>query len=141
MTQKSLHPPHIFAVADMAYQEMMGVGGGVPQSQCCVIRWDNLMCLFLFCHYYCGAKPKQVEELWLDKLSFFVLIFWFWCNCSSSRFNEYNNMMFGWTPWSCLLTPLAMSIRILWKKLSLKQQLNGDSICIWLLQQWNILLW
>jgi len=38
MTQKSLHPPHIFAVADMAYQEMMGIRGGVPQSQCCVIR-------------------------------------------------------------------------------------------------------
>ena len=38
------------------------------------------MCLFLLCHYYCGAsqlfakiQPKQVEELGLDKLSFFSM--------------------------------------------------------------------
>lgn len=41
MTQKSLHPPHIFAVADMAYQAMIGVRGATPQSQCCVISGES----------------------------------------------------------------------------------------------------
>lgn len=41
MTQKSAQPPHIFAVADSAYQAMLGVGGASPKSQCCVIRcWE-----------------------------------------------------------------------------------------------------
>jgi len=38
MTQKSLQPPHIYAIADSAYQAMLGFGGVSPKSQCCVIR-------------------------------------------------------------------------------------------------------
>ena len=42
MTQKSLQPPHIFAIADAAYQAMLGIGAGTsPKSQCCVIRYED----------------------------------------------------------------------------------------------------
>jgi len=41
MTQKSLQPPHIFAIADSAYQAMLGVGGVSPKSQCCVISGES----------------------------------------------------------------------------------------------------
>lgn len=42
MTQKSLQPPHIFAIADAAYQAMLSIGAGTsPKSQCCVIRYED----------------------------------------------------------------------------------------------------
>ena len=42
MTQKSFQPPHIFAIADAAYQAMLGIGAGTnPKSQCCVIRYED----------------------------------------------------------------------------------------------------
>lgn len=36
--EKGTLPPHIFAVADRAYQAMLGRRGARPQSQCIVIR-------------------------------------------------------------------------------------------------------
>ncbi|CAH3188478.1 unnamed protein product [Porites evermanni] len=42
MTQKSFQPPHIFAIADAAYQAMLGIGAGTnPKSQCCVISGES----------------------------------------------------------------------------------------------------
>ncbi|NXI61946.1 MYO1G protein, partial [Anseranas semipalmata] len=35
--EKGTLPPHIFAVADRAYQAMLGRRGARPQSQCIVI--------------------------------------------------------------------------------------------------------
>lgn len=46
MTQKSVQPPHIFAIADSAYQAMLGIGGASPKSQCCVIRSENFFMTF-----------------------------------------------------------------------------------------------
>ena len=47
MTQKSFQPPHIFAIADAAYQAMLGIAGAGtnPKSQCCVIRYEDLTLL------------------------------------------------------------------------------------------------
>lgn len=46
MTQKSFQPPHIFAIADAAYQAMLGIAAGTnPKSQCCVIRYEDLTLL------------------------------------------------------------------------------------------------
>nr|XP_058963310.1 myosin-IIIb-like [Pocillopora verrucosa] len=41
MAQKSSQPPHIFAIANSAYQAMLGVGGASPNSQCCVISGES----------------------------------------------------------------------------------------------------
>ena len=36
--RKSDQPPHIFAVADTAYQNMVGYAGRTPANQCVLIR-------------------------------------------------------------------------------------------------------
>ena len=38
MSRKTAQPPHVFAVADAAYQALMGLGGRPPGSQCILIR-------------------------------------------------------------------------------------------------------
>ena len=38
MSKKTAQPPHIFAVADSAYQALLGLGGRPPGSQCILIR-------------------------------------------------------------------------------------------------------
>ncbi|KAK3731451.1 hypothetical protein QZH41_013634 [Actinostola sp. cb2023] len=38
---KSSAPPHIFAVADTAYQAMLGKGGAKAHNQCCVISGES----------------------------------------------------------------------------------------------------
>ncbi|PFX20078.1 Myosin-IIIb [Stylophora pistillata] len=41
MAQKSAQPPHIFAIANSAYQAILGVGGASPTGQCCVISGES----------------------------------------------------------------------------------------------------
>lgn len=39
MAKRSSQPPHIFAVADAAYQALLGLGGRAPSNQCILIRY------------------------------------------------------------------------------------------------------
>ncbi|XP_069138328.1 myosin-IIIb-like isoform X1 [Argopecten irradians] len=41
LEQKSTHPPHIFAVADSTYQNIIGYGGRVPHNQCVLISGES----------------------------------------------------------------------------------------------------
>ncbi|KAL5005175.1 hypothetical protein ScPMuIL_018631 [Solemya velum] len=41
MCQKSVNPPHIFAVADSAYQCITGYGGRTPMNQCVLISGES----------------------------------------------------------------------------------------------------
>ena len=36
--RKTANPPHIFAMADIAYQNMLGITSQTPQNQCILIR-------------------------------------------------------------------------------------------------------
>ncbi|KAL8615976.1 hypothetical protein ACOMHN_034652 [Nucella lapillus] len=41
MSKKTAEPPHVFAVADAAYQALMGLGGRAPGSQCVLISGES----------------------------------------------------------------------------------------------------
>nr|XP_022331356.1 myosin-IIIb-like isoform X1 [Crassostrea virginica] len=41
LEKKSANPPHIFAIADAAYQCMLGYGGRIPQNQCVLISGES----------------------------------------------------------------------------------------------------
>lgn len=41
LEKKSSNPPHIFAIADAAYQCMLGYGGRIPQNQCVLISGES----------------------------------------------------------------------------------------------------
>lgn len=83
MTQKSVQPPHIFAIADSAYQAMLGIGGASPKSQCCVIRsedfflWHFQKLLWIFeCSEFMLAKQCQVLKIYkqLNNQAFLQLV-------------------------------------------------------------------
>jgi len=40
-SQKDAKPPHVFAVVDKAYQDLLGLGSKPPTSQCCVISGES----------------------------------------------------------------------------------------------------
>ncbi|XP_061172927.1 myosin-IIIb-like [Saccostrea echinata] len=41
LEKKSANPPHIFAIADSAYQCMLGYGGRIPRNQCILISGES----------------------------------------------------------------------------------------------------
>lgn len=63
--EKRALPPHIFAVADRAYQSMLGRLATGPKNQCIVIRWA-----FLY------PEPVFLNHIWMYSMS----KPFFWCN-------------------------------------------------------------
>ncbi|KAJ7365816.1 hypothetical protein OS493_002537 [Desmophyllum pertusum] len=111
MTQKSIQPPHIFAIADSAYQAMLGVGGASPKSQCCVISGESgagktesaKLLISQLVELSRGTSQLEQQILQVNPLLEAFGNAQTLMNDNSSRFGKYIQLKFQQGPWLLVL--------------------------------------